>query len=217
MLNTVRTPISRRAFPTKRILLWNDCAKRNEIPTFCMQAEACAGESDIFTPSDSRTSAAPLLLETLRLPCFATLRPVPAITNEEVVEILNEPARSPPVPTISTADFEVGTMEAFLRIMRAKPVISSVVSPFARRNARKPAICASVAPPDIMISIASSASAGVRSLPSETILMYFIRALRSESGRGTATFSKPLIPAISERKFDIILLPRSVRTDSGWN
>ena len=46
-------------------------------------------------------SAEPDLLETLRLPCLATCPPAAAITNKQVVEILNVDVPSPPVPTMS--------------------------------------------------------------------------------------------------------------------
>ena len=41
-----------------------------------------------------------------RLPCFATGIPAAAITREDVVEMLNEFAPSPPVPTISSTFHE---------------------------------------------------------------------------------------------------------------
>ena len=49
-----------------------------------------AGSAEIFTPSASNTSPAPLLEEMERLPCFATGSPAAATTNADVVEILNE-------------------------------------------------------------------------------------------------------------------------------
>ena len=52
-------------------------------------------------PSASRQSAAPDLEEAARLPCLATLVPPEAMTNEEVVEMLNVLEPSPPVPTMS--------------------------------------------------------------------------------------------------------------------
>ena len=41
-----------------------------------------------FTPSAVNTSLAPDLLDTLRLPCFATLAPIEAATMALAVEIL---------------------------------------------------------------------------------------------------------------------------------
>ena len=61
-----------------------------------------SGVSVIFTPSASRTSAAPDLEDAALFPCFATGTPPAAITREEVVEILKELEPSPPVPTISS-------------------------------------------------------------------------------------------------------------------
>ena len=55
----------------------------------------------ILTPSSSKTSAAPHLLDADRLPCFATGTPAAEITIDEVVDILKVFEPSPPVPTIS--------------------------------------------------------------------------------------------------------------------
>lgn len=64
-------------------------------------ASLVSGVTLMLTPRASRTSAAPLLEEAARLPCLATGVPAAATTSEEVVEMLNELAWSPPVPTIS--------------------------------------------------------------------------------------------------------------------
>ena len=56
----------------------------------------------MFAPSASWQSAVPHLLEAARLPCLATFAPPEAMTNAAVVEMLKLPARSPPVPTISS-------------------------------------------------------------------------------------------------------------------
>ena len=55
----------------------------------------------MFTPSASRQSAVPHLLDAARFPCFATGIPAAATTKAEVVEMLKVPTSSPPVPTIS--------------------------------------------------------------------------------------------------------------------
>ena len=92
----------------------------------------------MLTPRASRQSAAPLLLDAALFPCFATLIPAAAITKEEVVEMLKVPAISPPVPTMSIAERKPFITAALLLIPFAKPVISSMVSPFiliAIRNA----------------------------------------------------------------------------------
>ena len=103
-----------------------------------------------FTPKFSRQSAAPDLLLIERLPCFATGTPPAEITNAEVVEMLNVPVPSPPVPTISIT-FTLGLMcRAFSLITVAQAVISSIVSPFIISAVKNAPICASVASPFII-------------------------------------------------------------------
>ena len=84
------------------------------------------------TPSSSSIRRAPDLEDTERLPCFATGTPPAIRQNAAVVEILNEPTSSPPVPTMSmTAPF--GSMCApFSRMTSAQAVISVMVSAFLR-------------------------------------------------------------------------------------
>ena len=96
----------------------------------------------MFTPSCSRQSAEPLLLDIERLPCFATGIPAAAITNDAVVETLNVPVPSPPVPTMSITSVSCFTWRALLLITSAQAVISSIVSPFIRSAVRNDAICA---------------------------------------------------------------------------
>ena len=117
----------------------------------------CSGVSDRTTPSSSSTSAAPDLEDTERLPCFAIGTPPAAATNAAVVEMLNEPTSSPPVPTISmTAPF--GSMCApFSRMTSAQAVISVMVSPFIRSAVSRVAISMSVAVPSIISSIVARA------------------------------------------------------------
>ena len=55
------------------------------------------------------------------------------------------------------------TLTTFCRITWAKPISSSTVSPFMRSAVRNAAICALVAAPDMMASIAAAASIRVRS------------------------------------------------------
>ena len=86
----------------------------------------------MLTPSASNTSALPELLETDLFPCLATGTPVPATTNAAVVEMLKVWETSPPVPHVSTTRLcSVSIFVAFSRIIRAAPVISSMVSPFS--------------------------------------------------------------------------------------
>jgi hypothetical protein len=82
---------------------WNVGAKRNVMPTVSSAPAASGPAMSTITPRASRTSAEPVLLLMARLPCFATLRPAPATMNAAVVEMLNVPRPSPPVPHVSTS------------------------------------------------------------------------------------------------------------------
>ena len=97
---------------------------------FFRRAALFSGGRSIFTPSASRTSAAPDLEDAARLPCFATGTPAAAMTMEAVVEILKEFAPSPPVPTISSTSILWSSLTQWERIPAADAVISSIVSPF---------------------------------------------------------------------------------------
>ena len=55
----------------------------------------------ISTPNAVSKSLAPVLLDTLRLPCLAIFNPILAPTIADAVEILIVLAPSPPVPTMS--------------------------------------------------------------------------------------------------------------------
>lgn len=93
-------------------------------------------------PSDSITSALPLLLLTLRPPCLLTLAPAAAVTNMAQVEMLKVWAPSPPVPTMSTRCFmsAIATLVENSRITWAAAVISPMVSFFTRRPVMKAAM-----------------------------------------------------------------------------
>ena len=56
----------------------------------------------MFTPTLTRKSALPDLEVIDLLPCFTTLPPHEATTNEEIVEQLNICKPEPPVPQVST-------------------------------------------------------------------------------------------------------------------
>ena len=71
------------------------------------------------TPKCSNTSAEPVLLETARLPCFATGRPVAATTIAVAVEILNVPEPSPPVPQVSTISEGTEACNGIIRRLNA--------------------------------------------------------------------------------------------------
>ena len=62
-----------------------------------------AGGRAISTPSASRTSADPVREEAARPPCLHTGTPAPATIRAAIVETLIVPARSPPVPQVSTS------------------------------------------------------------------------------------------------------------------
>lgn len=81
-------------------------------------------------PSFSRTSEEPLAEDEARLPCLTTFAPVPAITMADIVEMLTVFARSPPVPTMSTAGPGMSSGCACAYIASTRPVISSTVSPW---------------------------------------------------------------------------------------
>ena len=71
-LNTVRTPISRRGPMACFMAAWNFGANRKPTPISFTHRATCSGVSSSETPAASSTSALPDLLETERLPCFAT-------------------------------------------------------------------------------------------------------------------------------------------------
>jgi len=55
----------------------------------------------MLTPSSVKTSALPKRLLAARLPCLATGRPAPAITNDAAVDTLKVFAALEPVPAVS--------------------------------------------------------------------------------------------------------------------
>ena len=66
-------------------------------------AATCSGVRSRLTPRAASTSALPQLDDAARLPCLATFRPAPAMTNAAVVEMLKVWAPSPPVPAVSSS------------------------------------------------------------------------------------------------------------------
>ena len=60
-----------------------------------------SGATETLTPSADRTSALPHLLLAARLPCLATGKPAPAMTNAAAVETLKHLAELEPVPAVS--------------------------------------------------------------------------------------------------------------------
>ncbi len=150
------------------------------MPTLLIHSSTTSGVTSRFTPRASSTSALPHWLETLRLPCLATLSPPPAATKAVVVETLKVWVPSPPVPQVSTivswstlisslstlialSVTRIGV--ALARITLAAPVISEIVSPFMRSAVINAPICASVALPSIISSMTPIISSSERSSP----------------------------------------------------
>src|SRR3972149_5826692 len=155
------------------------------MPISSMHPSTTSGPTWMFTPSASRTSAAPERRLTARLPCFATYAPAPATTNAVVVEMLNVLTLSPPVPTTSTRSSTRGLIRcARSRITRANPAISSTVSPFIRRAVMNAAIWAGVASPSMITPSAACASASVRFCRSTTWRIGSFRSMRNSPRRG---------------------------------
>ena len=72
-------------------------------PGFLDAAGHGPGGRAISTPSASSTSAEPVREDAARPPCLQTGTPAPATTRAAMVETLMVPARSPPVPQVSTS------------------------------------------------------------------------------------------------------------------
>ena len=144
-------------------------AKRNPIPIFCMHSPTRSGLIPNDTPAASSTSALPQLLDMDLLPCLATGSPAPATTKAVVVDTLNVPDPSPPVPQVSTRTSPCPTLipesmgVAFSRMTRTAPVISSTVSPFIRNPVIKEPIWAGVASPPMISFMTSTISSTPRS------------------------------------------------------
>ncbi len=140
-------------------------------PTSCTEYATCSDSRSIRAPRASSTSALPQRLVAERLPCLATEAPAAAARMPAAVETLNVPAPSPPVPQVSSARAATGsascTCMAFSRMMRAKPAISSTVSPPGRkrRAVRNAPNCACVATPVMISSITAAASSSLRVAP----------------------------------------------------
>ena len=145
-------------------------------------APADAASWSIRMPSASRTSADPDRDVIARLPCLATGTPAAAATSAAVVEMLNVPLPSPPVPTTSIAPSGASTRTTRSRIADAKPASSSTVSPRIRRPMSRAASWAGVASPSMTAPIAPRASS-IDSVPPSTIVLIAART-RSLMGPG---------------------------------
>ena len=181
-------------------------------------------------PSASSTSADPEREVIARLPCLATGTPAAAATSAAVVEMLNVPLPSPPVPTTSIAPSGASTRVTRSRIADAKPASSSTVSPRIRRPINRAASWAGVASPSITAPIAPRASS-IDSVPPSTIVL---SAARTSSLIGRRPRPSRPCPDVANdpdtsssrdaspspawrRKFASRCGPCGVSTDSGWN
>src|SRR5262249_29728605 len=97
--------------------------------------------------------------------CLTTRRPDPATAKAAIVVMFTVWARSPPVPTMSTARSPSGTRVAWASIVSTSPVSSLVVSPLARNSTMNAASCAGVAAPLMISSIAPAVSAADSASP----------------------------------------------------
>ncbi len=172
-LNVVGIPSSRRGPPACRRAGWKAGAKQKPMPRSPTLRATSSGSAPMRTPSASSTSAAPDFDDAARLPCLTTGVPAAATTSAVIVEMLTDPDRSPPVPTMSTVRTSSSTRRACASMARAIPAISAAVSPLARNATANPAICAGVASPDITWSMAHAVPSSDRSVRS-------MRALRTE-------------------------------------
>ena len=142
-------------------------------------------------PSASSRSAEPDLLVAERLPCFATQHPAPAATKAAVVETLNV-GTPPPVPAVSSRSVRsASTGTASSRIVRARPVSSSTVSPFARSATRKAAVWASPTSPAMISASTSCACSALRSVPEATASMARVRTSFGISDRFARRAASP--------------------------
>src|SRR3954447_6147320 len=138
----------------------------NPNPTDSMHSATAWGSRSILAPGASRASAERHRLGAERLPCFATRHPAPAATKAAVVDTLKV-GGPPPVPAVSTSSApSTSTGVASSRMVRARPVISSTVSPLARRAISSAAAWASEALPSITSRSTRAAESAVRSSPS---------------------------------------------------
>ena len=179
-LKAVRTPISRRVGPANFMAGWKAVASMNANPSVRRAAAAETSSWSVRTPSASSTSAEPEREVIARLPCLATGTPAAATTRAAVVEMLNVPLRSPPVPTTSIAPAGASTRRTRSRIAAVKPASSAVVSPRIRRATSRAASWAGVASPSMTAPIAPRAASIDRLPPSMTVA----RAARTSSLTG---------------------------------
>ncbi len=178
------------------------CANKKAIPFVSSCSTKCSGVASSETPSASSTSALPVLLETLRFPCFATFMPAPARTKAAVVLMLNDCEPSPPVPQLSMKSPVTGMSSATSRMIEARPASSSAVSPFAFRATRKAAIS---------LSVTSSAN----SSRAACCISSYRKCFASANFNNVSFIVRHSFVNSMNRL--IICCPCGVPTDSGWN
>src|SRR5215211_3163610 len=162
-LKTVGTPSSRRVTAVWRIAEWNTGAKQKPMSVSARVVATPSGGREMATPSASSRSALPQRPEAARLPCLATRRPAPTATRAARVDTLKVPARSPPVPQVSSSGPGTSRGAAAASMALTRPVISVAVSPLMRRPVAKAAIWAGVASPASTEPMAAPASSSLRS------------------------------------------------------
>ena len=141
---------------------------------------------------------------------MATVTPAPAATNAAVVETLNVPVPSPPVPTMSTASTSpTSTFTPALRIARAAPVSASAVTGILASAVRNAASSASATSPDMTAEKNPSHSSSPGAVPASA------RTRMSRLCASVAHFCGRL-PVTVSRKFANCLAPAFVPIDSGW-
>ena len=130
------------------------------MPTSATLRATSSGPRSMRTPSASSVSAPPDSDDAARLPCLTTGTPLAATTIAAIVDRFTVLAPSPPVPTTSTVSLpiaSVGTRRAWMSMMSASSVTSADVGRFIFIDTPKPAICAGVAAPVMIWSIAQPA------------------------------------------------------------
>ncbi len=184
-LNSVRTASSLRTGTTCLMAAWCSGANMKPKPISSMHSAIAAGSSSSCAPSASSRSADPDWPVLERPPCLATAQPAPAATMAAVVDTLNV-GRPPPVPQVSSrSSRSTTTLRDRSRIVRAKPVSSSTVSPLARSAIRKAAIWTSDARPSITSRMTSAASSTERSIPEASLSTASVR-----TGFGISSFPR---------------------------
>ncbi len=149
-------------------------------------------------PNSASTSALPDLEVIARLPCLATVTPAAAATSATVVEILNVPSLSPPVPQTSSisrprVSSSSGTGSALSRSSLANAAISAVVSPLVASAVRNLALASGVAVSSVRQLMASRTCSSVSSVPASSCLVRVFnmgRTIRLPSPLGQARIAR---------------------------